>query len=144
MKLKNRKKAIVLCAAFVAAGVGMNVQNAIAGYGMDQDVVSLVASGSSNSGSNGSSNSSSYGEFDYFLDKDDCTISFGTEADAILFVKKYGFKCSVRYGKVLDLTDETEVYSKKQDWKFWRSAVRCQKDILCYDVMQKYNLKDLL
>ena len=56
MKLKNRKKAIVLCAAFVAAGVGMNVQNAIAGYGMDQDVVSLVASGSSNSGSNGSSN----------------------------------------------------------------------------------------
>lgn len=56
MKIKNRKKVIVLCAAFVAAGVGMNVQNAIAGYGMNQDVVSLVASGSSNSGSNGSSN----------------------------------------------------------------------------------------
>ena len=44
----------MLCAAFVAAGVGMNVQNAIAGYGMNQDVVSLVASGSSNSNSNGS------------------------------------------------------------------------------------------
>ena len=54
MKIKNRKKVIALCAAFVAAGVGMNVQNAIAGYGMDQDVVSLVASGSSNSNSNGS------------------------------------------------------------------------------------------
>lgn len=43
MKIKNRKKAIVLCAAFVAAGVGMNVQNAIAYYGMASPKGSLLA-----------------------------------------------------------------------------------------------------
>lgn len=43
MKIKNRKKVIVLCAAFVAAGVGMNVQNAIAYYGMASPKGSLLA-----------------------------------------------------------------------------------------------------
>ena len=42
-----RKKRIVqyCCAALVAAGVGLNIQNAIADYGMSGNTLSLVATG---------------------------------------------------------------------------------------------------
>lgn len=56
----NRKRiAQYCCAALVAAGVGLNIQNAIADYGIGQNSFSLVAGPGSNSGSNSNSNSSS-------------------------------------------------------------------------------------
>lgn len=44
------------CAALVAAGVGLNIQNAIADYGIGENSFSLVAGPGSNSGSNSNSN----------------------------------------------------------------------------------------
>ena len=83
MKIKSRKKVIALCAAFVAAGVGMNVQNAIASYGMaspkgsrlaqsitgrtDYSNYSFLSSVGSSIASNAStSSSSSNGDRDWF------------------------------------------------------------------------------
>ena len=63
-----KKKRIVqyCCAALVAAGVGLNIQNAIADYGIAENSLSLVAVGpGSNSGSNSNSNSNSnYHEYE--------------------------------------------------------------------------------
>ena len=54
----NKKRiAQYCCAALVATGIGLNVQNAIADYGIDENSLSLVADPSSNSGSNSNSNS---------------------------------------------------------------------------------------
>ena len=54
----NKKRiAQYCCAALVAAGVGLNIQNAIADYGIAENSFSLVAVGGSNSGSNSNSNS---------------------------------------------------------------------------------------
>lgn len=44
------------CAALVAAGIGLNIQNAIADYGIGENSLSLVADPGSNSGSNSNSN----------------------------------------------------------------------------------------
>ncbi len=56
----NKKRiAQYCCAALVAAGVGLNIQNAIADYGIAENSLSLVAVGGSNSGSNSNSNSNS-------------------------------------------------------------------------------------
>lgn len=53
----NKKRiAQYCCAALVAAGVGLNIQNAIADYGIGENTLSLVAVGGSNSGSNSNSN----------------------------------------------------------------------------------------
>ena len=49
----NRKRiAQCCCAALVAAGIGLNIQNAIADYGIGQNSLSLVAGPGSNSNSN--------------------------------------------------------------------------------------------
>lgn len=54
----NKKRiAQYCCAALVAAGVGLNIQNAIADYGIGENSLSLVAVGGTNSGSNSNSNS---------------------------------------------------------------------------------------
>ena len=54
----NKKRiAQYCCAALVAAGVGLNIQNAIADYGIAENSLSLVAVGGTNSGSNSNSNS---------------------------------------------------------------------------------------
>ena len=54
----NRKRiAQYCCAALVAAGIGLNIQNAIADYGIGENSLSLVAGPGSNSGSNSNSNS---------------------------------------------------------------------------------------
>lgn len=54
----NKKRiAQYCCAALVAAGIGLNIQNAIADYGIAENSFSLVAVGGSNSGSNSNSNS---------------------------------------------------------------------------------------
>ena len=54
----NKKRiAQYCCAVLVAAGVGLNIQNAIADYGIAENSLSLVAVGGSNSGSNSNSNS---------------------------------------------------------------------------------------
>ena len=47
------------CAALVAAGVGLNIQNAIADYGIGEKSLSLVADPGSGSNSNSNSNSNS-------------------------------------------------------------------------------------
>ena len=44
------------CAALVAVGIGLNIQNAIADYGIGEKSLSLVADPGSNSGSNSNSN----------------------------------------------------------------------------------------
>ena len=56
----NRKRiAQYCCAALVAAGVGLNIQNAIVDYGIGLNSLSLVAGPGSNSDSNSNSNSNS-------------------------------------------------------------------------------------
>lgn len=58
--MKKNKIALFSCAAFVAAGIGLNIQNAIADYGIAKNSLSLVAVGpGSNSGPNSNSNSNS-------------------------------------------------------------------------------------
>lgn len=47
--MKKKLVAQCCCVALVAAGIGLNVQNAIADYGMNGDVISLVASGETGS-----------------------------------------------------------------------------------------------
>ena len=47
--MKKKLVAQYCCVALVAAGIGLNVQNAIADYGMNGDVISLVASGETGS-----------------------------------------------------------------------------------------------
>ena len=51
----NKKRiAQYCCAALVAAGIGLNIQNAIADYGIGENSFALVAVGGSNSGSSSS------------------------------------------------------------------------------------------
>ncbi len=57
--MSKKRIAQYCCAALVAAGVGLNIQNAIADYGIAENSLSLVAVGGSNSGSNSNSNSNS-------------------------------------------------------------------------------------
>ena len=53
----NKKRiAQYCCAALVAAGIGLNIQNAIADYGIGENSFALVAVGGSNSGSSSNSN----------------------------------------------------------------------------------------
>ena len=47
--MKTRRIAQLCCAALVAAGIGLNIQNALTDYGMNSDLLSLVATGGSNS-----------------------------------------------------------------------------------------------
>ena len=61
----NRKRiAQYCCAALVAAGIGLNIQNAIADYGIGENSLSLVAGPGSNSGSNSNSNYNSNSNWD--------------------------------------------------------------------------------
>ena len=56
--MSKKRIAQFCCAVLVAAGVGLNIQNAIADYGIAENSLSLVAVGpGSNSGSNSNSNS---------------------------------------------------------------------------------------
>lgn len=53
----NKKRiAQYCCAALVAAGVGLNIQNALENYGIGENSLSLVAIGGSDSNSNSNSN----------------------------------------------------------------------------------------
>lgn len=54
--MQKKKIAQYCCAALVAAGIGLNIQNAIADYGMKENSFSLVAVGGTNTGSNSNSN----------------------------------------------------------------------------------------
>lgn len=83
----NKKRiAQYCCAALVAAGVGLNIQNAIADYGIAENSFSLVAVGGSNSGSNSNSNSNSNGhgvKVSACLGLlGDCTLPDGTQSKA--------------------------------------------------------------
>lgn len=57
--MKKKRIAQYCCAALVASGIGLNIQNALADYGIGVNSLSLVAVGGSNSGSNSNSNSNS-------------------------------------------------------------------------------------
>ncbi len=50
--MQKNKITLFSCAALVAAGVGLNIQNAIADYGIGENSLSLIAVPSSGSGSN--------------------------------------------------------------------------------------------
>lgn len=54
--MKTRKIVLFSCAALVAAGIGLNIQNALANYGIGENSFSLVAVGDSNSNSNSNGN----------------------------------------------------------------------------------------
>ena len=57
----NKKRiAQYCCAAIVAAGIGLNIQNALADYGIGKNSLSLIAIGGSGSGSSGSSSGDYY------------------------------------------------------------------------------------
>ncbi|MBQ7685803.1 MAG: hypothetical protein IJT28_01060 [Bacteroidaceae bacterium] len=61
--MKQKRIAQYCCAALVLVGMGLNIQNALTGYGLGENSLSLVAtggSGSSGSNSNSGSNSSIY------------------------------------------------------------------------------------
>ena len=47
--MKTKRIAQLCCAALVAAGIGLNIQNALTDYGMSSNLLSLVATGGSNS-----------------------------------------------------------------------------------------------
>lgn len=55
--MDKKKVAQYCCAALVAVGIGLNIQNALSDYGIGENSFSLVAVGGSNSGSNSNSNS---------------------------------------------------------------------------------------
>lgn len=59
--MKTKKIALFSCVALVAVGIGLNIQNAIADYGIDENSYSLVAVPGSGSNSNSNSNSDSNG-----------------------------------------------------------------------------------
>ncbi len=62
----NKKRIVQFCcAALVASGIGLNIQNAIADYGIAENSLSLVAGPGSNSGSNSNSNSNSNWDSNY-------------------------------------------------------------------------------
>ena len=55
--MKKDKIALLSCATLVAAGIGLNIHNALADYGIGENSFALVAVGpGSNSGSNSNSN----------------------------------------------------------------------------------------
>lgn len=62
--MKKKRIAQYCCAALVAAGIGLNIQNAIADYGIGKNSFSLLAGDESNSGSNTNSLSNSNTNFD--------------------------------------------------------------------------------
>lgn len=61
--MNKKRTAQYCCAALVAAGIGLNIQNAIADYGIGENSLSLVADPGSGSNSNSNSNSNSDSNF---------------------------------------------------------------------------------
>ena len=51
--MKTKRIAQLCCAVLVAAGIGLNIQNALTNYGMNSNMLSLVATGGSGSNSGG-------------------------------------------------------------------------------------------
>ena len=94
----NKKRiAQYCCAALVAAGVGLNIQNAIADYGIAENSLSLVAVGGSNSGSNSNSNSNST----YYIER--------------------GWRCMpwpCKYQKTLTMTQFTQTPPLGEGWNY--------------------------
>ena len=85
----NRKKiALFSCVALVAVGIGLNIQNAIADYGIDENSYSLVAVPGSGSNSNSNSNSDSNGiKVKVYLcigDDKPCKLPSGAESTGLL------------------------------------------------------------
>lgn len=73
----NKKRiALFSCAALVAAGIGLNIQNALADYGIGENSLSLVAVGTGGSGTGSSGSSSTpggYSEYVYVIvDNEQC------------------------------------------------------------------------
>ncbi len=74
--MQKKRIALFSCAALVAAGIGLNIQNAIADYGIGENALSLVAVGTGGSGSGSSGSSSTpggYSEYIYVIvDNEEC------------------------------------------------------------------------
>lgn len=65
----NKKRiAQYCCAALVASGIGLNIQNALSDYGISENSLSLIAVPGSGSGSSSNSNSNPYSNLDSNLD----------------------------------------------------------------------------
>ncbi len=65
--MKTNKIALLCCAVIVAAGFGLNIQNALSDYGISEESLSLVAipGSGSNSNSNSNSNTNASNDDDY-------------------------------------------------------------------------------
>lgn len=99
----NKKRiAQYCCAALVAAGLGLNIQNAIADYGIGENSLSLVAVGGSNSGPSSNSNSNSNTNCDSNLDSN-LDSNYDTNPEPIIWT----YDC-VKY------TSSTEDYDKQE------------------------------
>ena len=59
--MKAKRLAQYVCAAILAFGFGLNIQNALTGYGISDGSTSITAGDDTNSGSNGSTNGSTNG-----------------------------------------------------------------------------------
>ena len=103
------------CAALVAAGIGLNIQNAIADYGIGENSNSLVATGGS--GSSGSCVES--------LPYSSCTYStVGIEVEEVIEIVKrcgeYAGKWGVRVGKVVGVVGDFITFGTIVYW-IWDS-----------------------
>ena len=56
--MKSKRFAQYVCAAILATGFGLNIQNALTGYGISEGTTSITADGGSDTCSNGCSNGS--------------------------------------------------------------------------------------
>ena len=66
----KKKKVVQYCSVFlVALGIVLNIQNAIADYGMNRSFFSLIAETSSNSNSSTNSNSNSNSKCWFLMEK---------------------------------------------------------------------------
>lgn len=59
--MQKKRIAQYCCAALVAAGIGLNIQNALEDYGIGENSLSLIADPGSGSNSNSNSNSNNTG-----------------------------------------------------------------------------------
>ena len=107
----NKKRiAQYCCAALVAAGIGLNIQNALADYGIGKNSLSLIAIGGSGSGSS----SSSSGDGGYYPSGD----ILGTNETYIIVPSK---QC---YTITQVVKETTTVVTKGKDGKVTR--MKCE------------------
>ncbi len=83
--MKTKRIAQLCCAALVAAGIGLNIQNALADYGIGESSLSLVAKPGSGTNSNPHSNTNGTGTLSRNFKSRD--VWFRSSSSAIIDIK---------------------------------------------------------